>query len=79
MGVPKNFGRPQKPPAYISHGEKSVGVRAFEGDPNFILIGSKLVETDSDYFLSPLELTFAIVTELTHLKFKHSRVTSRQS
>ncbi len=64
-------------PAYISHGEKSVGVRAFEADPNFILIGSKHVEPDSDYFLSPLELTFAIVTELTHLKFKHSRVTSR--
>ena len=64
-------------PAYLSHGEKSVGVRAFEGDPNFILIGSKHVETGSDFFLSPLELTFAIVTELTHLKFKHSRVTSR--
>jgi hypothetical protein len=63
--------------AYLSHGEKSVGIRAFEGDPNFILIGSKHVETDSDFFLSPLELTFAIVTELTHLKFKHSRVTSR--
>jgi len=64
-------------PAYLSHGEKSVGVRAFEGNPNFILIGSKHVETGSDYFLSPLELTFAIVTELMHLKFKHSRVTSR--
>lgn len=35
------------------------------------------MENDSDYFLSPLELTFSIVTELTHLKFKHSRVTSR--
>jgi hypothetical protein len=64
-------------PAYLSHGEKSVGIRAFEADPNFILIGSKHVETASDFFLSPLELTFAIVTELTHLKFKHSRVTSR--
>ena len=64
-------------PAYLSHGEKSVGVRAFEADPNFILIGSKHMENDPDYFLSPLELTFAIVTELTHLKFKHSRVTSR--
>jgi hypothetical protein len=64
-------------PAYLSHGEKSVGIRAFEADPNFILIGSKHVENDSEYFLAPLELTFAIVTELTHLKFKHSRVTSR--
>jgi hypothetical protein len=64
-------------PAYLSHGEKSVGVRAFEGDPNFILIGSKHVEPDSEYFLAPLELTFAIATELTHLKFKHARVTSR--
>jgi hypothetical protein len=64
-------------PAYLSHGEKSVGVRAFEAEPNFILIGSKHVETDSDYFLSPLELTFAIAAELTHLKFKHARVTSR--
>jgi hypothetical protein len=63
-------------PAYLSHGEKSVGIRAFEADPNFILIGSKHVEYDSDYFLSPLELAFAIATELTHLKFKHSRVTT---
>lgn len=64
-------------PAYISHGEKSVGIRTFEANPNFILVGAKHLETDSEYFLSPLELTFAIVTELTHLKFKHSRVTSR--
>lgn len=64
-------------PAYISHGEKSVGIRAFEANPNFILVGAKHLETDSVYFLSPLELTFAIVTELSHLKFKHSRVTSR--
>jgi hypothetical protein len=35
------------------------------------------MDSDSDFFLSPLELTFAIATELTHLKFKHSRVTSR--
>jgi len=64
-------------PAYLSHGEKSVGIRAFEADPNFILIGSKHTENDSGYFLSPLELTFAIGTELAHLKSKHSRVTSR--
>ncbi|MEJ2167509.1 MAG: hypothetical protein P8X90_18435 [Desulfobacterales bacterium] len=64
-------------PAYLSHGEKSVGVRAFEGDPNFILIGSKHVASESEYFLAPLELTFAIATELTHVRFKHSRVTSR--
>jgi hypothetical protein len=64
-------------PAYLSHGEKSVGIRAFEGDPNFILIGSEHVETGSDLFLSPLEMTFAIATELTHLRLKHARVTSR--
>jgi len=64
-------------PAYLSHGEKSVGVRAFEGEPNFILIGSKHADPGSEYFLAPLELTFALATELTHLRFKHVRVTSR--
>jgi len=64
-------------PSYLSHGEKSVGVRSFEGDPNFMLIGGNHVKIGSDFLLTPLELTFAIISELAHLRFKHCRVTSR--
>jgi len=61
---------------YISHGQKSFGVNAFEGDPNFLIIGSDHLKTDTPYYLRYSELKFAIAEELAHIYFKHARITS---
>ncbi len=64
-------------PTYISRGEKSVGLCAYEGDPAFLLIGSQHLDPDSEYFLTQEELRFAVGAELANLRFEHARITSQ--
>jgi hypothetical protein len=64
--------------AYISRGDRSVGIRAFEGSPPFVLIGGSHIERDSDFFMTDDELRFAIAAEMAHLRFKHTRLTSSE-
>jgi hypothetical protein len=61
---------------YVSRGEKSVGMRAYEGDTSFLLIGGAHLEPSSDAFLDEPALRFAVAAELAHLRYAHSRVTS---
>jgi hypothetical protein len=62
--------------AYISRGERSIGVRAFEGTPPFILIGVEHLEPESDFYMRPSEMRFVLGTEAAHLRFHHTRFTS---
>lgn len=60
---------------FVSRGDKSVGLRAYEGSTSFMLIGGDHLDPDSHAFLDEPALRFAVTAELTHLRFKHSRVT----
>lgn len=62
--------------AYISRGDMSVGIRAFEGSPPFLLIGADHLDRDSDFWMRPEVLLFSIATEVAHLRFEHTRLTS---
>ena len=61
---------------FISHGNKSFGINAFEGEPGFLIIGSDHLNADSPHYLRYSELKFAIAEELAHIYFKHARITS---
>jgi hypothetical protein len=61
---------------YVSRGEKSVGMRAYEGGTSFLLIGGDHLNPNSDAFLDEPALRFAVAAELAHLRYAHSRVTS---
>ncbi|MFT5583981.1 MAG: hypothetical protein ACI9VR_001565 [Cognaticolwellia sp.] len=62
--------------AYISHGTLAHGLRAYDNEPSYLLIGgAHLYEEDSDY-LGPAELRFAVGAEIAHICYKHARVTS---
>ena len=61
---------------YISHGEKSMGISAFESEPLFLIVGGDHLENSSAYYLNHQELRFAIGVEMAHLYFKHARITS---
>ncbi|MEL6346660.1 MAG: hypothetical protein AAFV53_26340 [Myxococcota bacterium] len=63
-------------PAFISVGERRVGMRSYEVPEPFLLIGGDHLDPEQDAYLRPGELRAAIATELTHLRFKHSRITS---
>lgn len=63
--------------AYVARGEKGVGIQAFEGPTNFIIIGGEHLSENSVFFMNPSELRFAIGAEMAHLYFKHARITAQ--
>lgn len=64
--------------AYISRGEKGVGVRAYDGSPPFLLLGGSHLDLESAVHLTPRELRFAVAAEVAHLRFSHTRLTSSE-
>ncbi len=70
------FGLPRVR-AYVSHGARSLGLRAFgsEGAEPFVLVGANHLDESSSHSLSGMELDFAFGSELAHLAFGHQRVT----
>lgn len=61
--------------AYVSRGEKSIGMRAYEDDLPFLVVGGDHLDTKADAYLPPAALHFAVGAELAHLRLSHSRVT----
>lgn len=63
---------------FVSRGDRAVGVRAYEGRPNFVLIGGEHLKEEGPFTLHPWELRFAIASEIAHLRYGHTRVTSSE-
>ncbi|MBX3181110.1 MAG: hypothetical protein KF915_00635 [Polyangiaceae bacterium] len=63
---------------YISRGKKSIGTRAYEGRPPFVLVGGRHLDEDPAYRMSPAELRFVIGAEVAHLRYGHTRITSSE-
>lgn len=72
------LGLPADLDAYISRGEARVGIRAYSGDPPFLLIGHAHLEQGGDFSMSDAELRFALGAELAHLRFGHTRLTTSE-
>ncbi len=62
--------------AYVSRGKKSIGLRGYEGDTPYILLGKAHLDRASPYAMSEAELFFAFGAEALHLKLGLTRVTS---
>jgi len=62
--------------AYVSRGKKSLGLRGYEGETPYILLGKFHLDPASPYFMTEAELYFAIGAEALHLKLGQTRVTS---
>ncbi len=71
LGIPKLA-------AFVSRGDRAVGIRAFEAAPPFILLGGAHLEPENPCFLSPAELRFALGAELGHLRLGHARLTTSE-
>jgi len=61
---------------YISRGDKSHQIIGYEGKPPFVIIGHNHIDKESDLFLNFKELQFAVASELAHIYFKHSKISS---
>lgn len=73
--IKKIFGI-EKLEVYFARGEKSIGIRGYEGEPPFIIIGFEHINKESDYFMNTGEMQFAIGEETAHIFFNHSKITS---
>ena len=62
--------------AYVSRGERRRGVRAFDGDPPFVLVGADHIDGDGDVDMTESELRFALCAEAAHIRMGHVRITS---
>lgn len=61
---------------FVSHGEYSVGIRAYESETSFLIIGSEHLNTDSPNYLTINEFKFALAVEFAYLYFNFARITS---
>jgi hypothetical protein len=62
--------------AYVSRGKKSIGLRGYEGDTPYILLGKAHLDPASPYRMSEGELFFAFGAEALQLKLGQTRITS---
>ncbi|HEY4106195.1 MAG TPA: hypothetical protein VGM44_19985 [Polyangiaceae bacterium] len=62
--------------AYVSRGKKSIGLRGYESDTPYLLLGKAHLDPASPYFMHESELFFAFGAEALHLKLGLTRVTS---
>ncbi len=64
--------------AFVSFGEYGTGVRGYENDPPFILVGNEHLENGNPFSMDALEARFAVGAEIANLKFKYNRITSTE-
>lgn len=64
--------------AYVSRGKKSIGMRGYEGEAPYILLGSAHLDAASPFYMTEAELAFAIGSEALHLKLGQARLTSSE-
>ena len=64
--------------AYVSRGDHSAGIRAYEGSPPFLVIGGAHLDEGSDLYMSQPALLFLIGAEVAHLRFGHTRLSSSE-
>jgi hypothetical protein len=61
---------------YISKGDKSIGITGYESNPPFVIIGHEHLNPELKNYFSKKMLYFFAASEIAHIYFKHSRITS---
>ncbi|MGH1384956.1 hypothetical protein [Kordia sp.] len=64
------------PKCYIGRGKYANAVIGVEGKPSFVIIGVDFLNRESIRYLETNALLFLITIELSHIYFKHSKITS---
>ena len=64
--------------AYVSRGKKSIGLRGYEAQTPYLLLGKDHLDVASPFCMSEGELFFAMGAEALHLKLGQARLTSNE-
>lgn len=62
---------------FVSKGDRSNGIIGYNGNPPFLIIGNKHLDENSELYLNMNELQFIVASEVAHIYFKHSKITSK--
>ncbi|MEO8905670.1 MAG: hypothetical protein ABI488_24305 [Polyangiaceae bacterium] len=64
--------------AYVTRGKKSIGLRGYEAQSPYLLLGKDHLDVTSPFCMSEAELFFAIGAEALHLLLGQARLTSNE-
>jgi len=62
---------------YISKGDRNRNIIGYEGTIPFIIFGHEHLNLESELYLNPSEIQFAVASEFAHIFFKHSKISSQ--
>ncbi len=62
---------------YITKGDRSNEIIGYEGNPPFVIIGYDFINNESDSYMNLSELQFTVASEILHIYFKHTKLTSK--
>lgn len=63
---------------YVSRGKKAIGLRGYDAETPYLLLGKAHLDPTSPFRMSEAELFFAFGAETLHLKLGQTRVTSNE-
>lgn len=62
---------------YITKGERNNEIIGYEGNPPFVIIGYEYLNRNSETYMNLSELQFTVASEISHIYFKHTKLTSK--
>ncbi len=62
---------------YISKGERNDEIIGYEGNPPFLIIGYEFLKRESKLYMNLSELQFTAASEIAHIFFKHTKLSSK--
>ncbi len=62
---------------YITKGERNDEIIGYEGTPPFVIIGYEYLNKNSDIYMNLSELQFTAASEISHIFFKHTKLTGK--
>lgn len=62
---------------YITKGDRNDEIIGYEGNPPFVIIGYDYLNKTSDTYMNLSELQFTVASEISHIFFKHTKLTSK--
>lgn len=62
---------------YITKGDRNDEIIGYEGSPPFVILGDKYLNKNSELYMNLSELLFTATSEIAHIFFKHTKLTSK--
>ena len=62
---------------YIAKGDRNNKIIGYEGNPPFVILGNEYLNPENDTYMNLSELQFTVASEIAHIFFNHTKLTSK--